>query len=113
MLVEALLVDGVLCEVRLDDVQFAEMPSATTISTDTFISVVVRKVAFGQFAGSIIEDILLHDALIMIVEAPVGLGHPAGIDRCIELTELSLGTRPAFQFSLESWFLCGNRILFL
>jgi hypothetical protein len=44
LLVEAALVDGVLGEVGLDDIQFAEVPSAVAIIADAVGVVVVAEI---------------------------------------------------------------------
>lgn len=55
LLIEATLIDRGLGEIGFDDMQFAEMTAAATISADTLIGVVMREVGVGQFGGCLIE----------------------------------------------------------
>lgn len=45
LLIEALLVNSSLGEVRLDDVKLAQMPSALTLLTDTHVGIMMTEVS--------------------------------------------------------------------
>jgi hypothetical protein len=103
LLVEAALVDGVLGEVGLDDVEFAEVASAVAVVADAVGLVVVVEVVPRQLAGSPVEVQGLLLARRVVVPAALRLQQPrveravqVGLPRISQLQldlELGLGGR--------------------
>ena len=73
LVVEAALVDGVLGEVGLDDVEFAEVASAAAVVADAAGLVVVVEVVPRQLVGSPVEVLDLLLAGRVVVPAPLRL----------------------------------------
>ena len=49
LLIETLLIDSILRKIRFDNIHLAQMPSAVTISTHTFLLMMMRKIRIRQF----------------------------------------------------------------
>ncbi|EFX61274.1 hypothetical protein DAPPUDRAFT_122357 [Daphnia pulex] len=95
LLVEAALVDGVLGEVGLDDVEFAEVASAVAVVADAVGLVVVVEVVPRQLAGSPVEVLGLLLACRVVVPAALRLQQPR-VERAVQvglpcISQLQLG----------------------
>lgn len=80
LLVEAALIDSVLGEVRLDDMELAQMSSAAAIIADAIIFIMMTKVRRGQFGSSLPELIFIGDTKVVVVLALVCLHKFVGVD---------------------------------
>lgn len=80
LLVEAALVDSVLGEVRLDDMELAQMSSAAAIITDAIIFIMMTKVRRGKFGSSLPKLIFVGDTKVVVVLALVRLHKFVGVD---------------------------------
>ena len=59
LIIETSLIDCSLRNIRLNDMELAQMPSAFTFLAYTLVWVVMAKVRFCQFISSLIEDIII------------------------------------------------------
>lgn len=100
LLVEAALVDSILGEVRLDDMEFAQMSSTTAIIADAIIFIMMAKVRRGQLRSSLPELVFVGDTKVVVVLALVRLHKFVGVDGVLEIDEFASSERLHFRLEL-------------
>lgn len=68
----ASLIDGIFGEVRLDDVKFAEMSSASTFLADAILRIMMIKVDTRQLGGRLSKSVFFYIAKIVIMTVSLG-----------------------------------------
>ena len=96
LLVETALIDGVLGQVGFDDVHFAEVASTVAVRAYALVGIVMREVCVGQFGCGFVEDVCSFEAVLVIMEAPLGFGESIGIYRCMKSSEFEFCARSTF-----------------
>lgn len=79
LLIEAALINRVLSQVRLDDVQLAEVPPTFTLIANALLAVVVLEVMTQQLRGRLLEAELLSEAELMVMGASLGFTELADV----------------------------------
>ena len=100
---EAALVDGVLGEVRPDNVEPAEVAAAVALAAHAAL-LVMAEVALLQLPRSPPEALLLGEALLVVVPAALRLREVVG---GVEGLHFGARAAPEAQLGLEGWFLGG------
>lgn len=100
LVIEAALVDSILGEVRLDDIELAQMPSAAAIITDAIIFIMMAEVGRGQLRSSLPELVFVGHTKVMVVLALVRLHKFVRVDRVLEIDEFATFERLHFRLEL-------------
>lgn len=79
LLIETTLIDSIFGEVRLDDIQLAQMPPTLALITHTFLIMMMLKVVAHQLGGCFAKIVLLSEAEFVVVAATLGLAELADV----------------------------------
>ena len=88
LLIEALTIDRVLCQIGLDHIKFAVMPSAFAFITETSLIVMMVEVFIMQLGSCFSKNVLLCLTILVVVFQIMGTTQLL-INRCIQALRVS------------------------
>ena len=104
LLVETLLVNRVLGEVRLDHVELSDMSGTVAVILKFVQFFEVLKVRGLQFRGSLVEESVAHFYEFFVLWTALSFGK-LRVKRCVHVPGLTLSADPVSEFGLKLWLL--------